>query len=175
VSELPAVACFDVVVMNHVLEHVADPIGLLREVRKRLRRNGVLHVAVPNISCWSAVLPGWTSYEPYHLIYFESLTLRRALMAAGFTVERELTHDSFSGWFLAGLRTLLRGGRCSAVAEEEGRKGTAGRASRRSFLVESAYRLCMAVSGVLSWPLRRIQSAFGRGDELVCIATIARG
>jgi len=173
VSELPELASFDVVVMNHVLEHVPDPVGLLQEVRKHLAAGGVLHVAVPNIACLSAALPGWASYEPYHLTYFSSSTLRRALTTAGFIIERELTHESFSGWFLAGVRTVLRHGRCSAVADN-GRR-MAERALRRSAYVEHAYRLCMVISGVLSWPLRRMQGILGRGDELICIARVACG
>jgi len=175
VSELPRSARFDVVVMNHILEHVADPVGLLREVRNRLSPGGVLHVAVPNIACLSAVLPGWASYEPYHLTYFSSSTLRMALTRAGFTVERELSYESFSGWFLAGVRTVLRGGRCLAVAGDANkRRRIVGGALRGSSFVEHAYRLCMVISGVLSWPVRRLQGILGKGDELICIAKAAR-
>src|SRR5262245_52893894 len=53
---------FDVVVMNHVLEHVAYPLVLLKAVRARLKPGGLLHLAVPNVSSWEAWLSGWNSY-----------------------------------------------------------------------------------------------------------------
>ncbi|MEY4942880.1 MAG: hypothetical protein RL254_1061, partial [Planctomycetota bacterium] len=72
---------FDVIVMNHVLEHVHRPIEFMADVRRLLAPGGVVHVAVPNIACWEAALPGWTSYEPYHLTYFYPQTLSRRNMS----------------------------------------------------------------------------------------------
>ena len=43
--------CFDVVISNHVLEHVGDAVAqlrYLREARRVLRHGGVLYLAVPN-------------------------------------------------------------------------------------------------------------------------------
>jgi len=39
---------FDAVSLTHVLEHVPDPVGLLTEVARILRPNGVAAIAVPN-------------------------------------------------------------------------------------------------------------------------------
>lgn len=74
---------FDVIVMNHVLEHVNQPIEFLREVHRLLAPGGVAHIAVPNVACWEAGLAGWTSYEPYHLVYFDPRTLERTVSAGG--------------------------------------------------------------------------------------------
>jgi len=76
---------WDVVVMNHVLEHVQQPVGFLETIHHHLIPGGIVHVAVPNITCWEASLSGWTSYEPYHLTYFSCDTLARAAVSAGFT------------------------------------------------------------------------------------------
>ena len=49
-------ACFDIVIANHVLEHVDDRAALL-ELRRILRSNGVLVVTVPLVEGWD------TTYE----------------------------------------------------------------------------------------------------------------
>lgn len=164
VSDLDDRPQFDVVVMNHVLEHVADPIGLLREILRRIRPGGVLHIAVPNVASWGARLHGWTSYEPYHLLYFTPETLRRTVARAGFSVESQMTHESFSGWFLAILRSLLKTNQSQSSVRQASRK------ARGTSFVEHAYRLAMLASGAITFPLRRVQGSLGKGDEAILIA-----
>ena len=158
---------WDVVVMNHVVEHVEDPVAFLRAARERLRPGGSLHIAVPNVACWEARLPGWNSYERYHLAYFNGATLHRALRAAGFTPVLQFTHETFSGWSLAILRTFLR----PKTKSEPGSGDQA--APSRSWLravLEHPYRFAMVSAGLITWPLRALQGAFGWGDELVVVA-----
>jgi 2-polyprenyl-3-methyl-5-hydroxy-6-metoxy-1,4-benzoquinol methylase len=170
-STLSGDSRFDVIVMNHVLEHVHRPIEFMSDVRRLLAPGGVVHVAVPNIACWEAALRGWTSYEPYHLAYFDPQTLARTITAGGLVIERMATHDSFSGWFLAVLRTALGVNRASGAVTRQA-TNTAGRAaSRRPGAVEHAYRFAMVCAGGGLWPLRWLQSSLGRGDETVCIAS----
>lgn len=55
---------FDTIIMGHILEHVADPIGLLRNARNWLSSNGRILAAVPNsrsIHREAAVLMGLLS------------------------------------------------------------------------------------------------------------------
>jgi 2-polyprenyl-3-methyl-5-hydroxy-6-metoxy-1,4-benzoquinol methylase len=169
VAALAGESCFDVIVINHVLEHVNQPIDLLKHIRRLLAPGGVVHIAVPNVSCWQASLSGWASYEPYHLSYFDPRTLTRVVTASGLKVSRILTHDSFSGWFLAILRTGLGVNNDGGAVARHSSLSSKRTASRLG-VYEHAYRLAMVCSGAATWPLRVIQARLGRGDEAICIA-----
>jgi 2-polyprenyl-3-methyl-5-hydroxy-6-metoxy-1,4-benzoquinol methylase len=75
---------FDVVWAGEVLEHVADVVGLLAEVRRVLRWGGRLLATTP----WHGrlVLAPDTHFDPRadHLRFFSARTLRGALTDAGF-------------------------------------------------------------------------------------------
>jgi len=164
-ESLPDEQRFDVVVMNHVLEHVSDAVALLKAVRARLKPGGVLHLAVPNVGAWEAQLPGWNSYEPYHFLYFTPQTLRIAAEKAGFEIQHVRTHESFSGWFLAILRTLLR----KTKWETDPTISELNIMQSTSF-VEHAYRIVMVTCGLLTLPFRWLQEQLGRGDEVILLA-----
>lgn len=168
-SDLHGEGRFDVVVMNHVLEHVNDPVAFLSDVRRLLVPGGVVHIAVPNVACWEAALPGWTSYEPYHLSYFTPVTLRKTVTTSRLEIESEQTHESFSGWFLAVLRTLLGVNRGGCAIRANARSGHVATGRSRSALSEHVYRLAMVCAGGGLWPLRGLQGQLGYGDELICM------
>lgn len=165
---------FDVIVMNHVLEHVQQPVEFLVEARRLLALDGRVHIAVPNIESWEARYSGWTSFQPYHLTYFAEPTLERSLAESGLKLDALTTHDSFSGWFLTLLRTALRVNRDGVVTEAAG-TGAVRPGGARSGLAEHVYRLTMLLVGAVSWPLRRLQARLGRGDEVICLASSPTG
>ena len=49
--EIPTNAQFDLVILYHVLEHVTDPLAMLRRAAGALHIGGYLIVSVPNIDC----------------------------------------------------------------------------------------------------------------------------
>jgi hypothetical protein len=53
-------------------------------------------------------------------------------------------------------------------------KGEFSGQTHRAAVVEHPYRLAMVAAGVVTWPLRRVQGALGRGDELVMVARAER-
>jgi SAM-dependent methyltransferase len=80
---------FDVVVLNHVLEHLDHPVEALREIRRILKRDGVLVIGVPNIESIMAHLlgAGWYSLKPgEHVWHFSPATLCRLVRETGFEV-----------------------------------------------------------------------------------------
>lgn len=78
---------FDAVVMSHVIEHVHDPEGLLRECRRILRSRGQITVVTPNAKSLGHRVFGadWRGLEPpRHLQVFTPLALRTLAEKAGF-------------------------------------------------------------------------------------------
>ncbi|MGO8765422.1 MAG: class I SAM-dependent methyltransferase [Limisphaerales bacterium] len=127
---------FDAVTMNHVIEHVSDPIGLLGEARRVLKTGGKLIAATPNIQSFghSKFHDLWRGLEPpRHLQIFSLASLRECARQAGFDrvrvistaanadtiiggsfgfAEAKATGDCSSGGrvqinFVRGLRSLL--------------------------------------------------------------------
>jgi SAM-dependent methyltransferase len=82
-------ASFDLAMMNHVLEHVPDPIATLRTLRRIVKPGGYLTGEVPTPRCFERWLFGrfWAGYHlPRHLYFFEAGHLRMLLKKAGFQV-----------------------------------------------------------------------------------------
>jgi SAM-dependent methyltransferase len=78
---------FDVVAMFDVIEHLLDPMAVLRTARRVLRPGGVLLVTTPNLDALSraAMGPGWAVLSPAeHTYYFTERTLRLMLERAEF-------------------------------------------------------------------------------------------
>lgn len=110
-SGLPT-GCFDVVTLNHVLEHLADPVAALREVRRLLAPGGAALVAVPNrAGCWARLLGArWVALDlPRHLYHFTPASLRRAAGAAGLRIAWS-RHEGTQGPWEVWKRALVRRG-----------------------------------------------------------------
>jgi SAM-dependent methyltransferase len=89
---------FDLIVMSSFLEHEIQPLPLLREAARALRRDGRVLIKVPNYASWNRSLRGarWCGYRwPDHVNYFTPDTLSAAAQSAGLRVERMNLLDRF--------------------------------------------------------------------------------
>jgi SAM-dependent methyltransferase len=94
-GELEALAypsgSFDVVFFSHTLEHVHDPLTVLREAHRILDDKGLLVAMLPNASsCEAAIFgPWWWPWElPRHLYHFDRRSLGQLLARTGFRMVR---------------------------------------------------------------------------------------
>jgi SAM-dependent methyltransferase len=86
----PGLKEFDLITMNHCIEHVPDPQATLIEAYNRLSASGKLKIIVPDVSGFEARIFGryWLGLEvPRHLFDFSRRTLGRFLAQSGFKVE----------------------------------------------------------------------------------------
>jgi 2-polyprenyl-3-methyl-5-hydroxy-6-metoxy-1,4-benzoquinol methylase len=89
-----AAETFDVIVMNHVLEHVPDPRTVLEECHRIIRTGGVLGLALPNPQALGHRVFGshWSALEPpRHLVFFSPEKLADLVRVAGFSIARVRT------------------------------------------------------------------------------------
>jgi 2-polyprenyl-3-methyl-5-hydroxy-6-metoxy-1,4-benzoquinol methylase len=89
---------FDLIRLNHVLEHTQEPLRELQICRELLSPDGVLYISVPNITGLSPRLKNlqsrlhlkshrWRHYAAmHHLFFFSPETLRAIVERAGFRV-----------------------------------------------------------------------------------------
>jgi 2-polyprenyl-3-methyl-5-hydroxy-6-metoxy-1,4-benzoquinol methylase len=71
---------FDVVTMWHVLEHVYDPEMQIKELKRLIKPNGTIIIAVPNFNSFDAKHYGkfWAAYDvPRHLWHFSKQAIRK--------------------------------------------------------------------------------------------------
>ena len=100
---------FDVITMNHVLEHVYNPLETIHECARTLKNGGLLVISVPNILSLQASFGnrGWFHLDPpYHLHHFSEQGLTKLLEKHSFSIRKVRRFDweyNLFGW----LQTLL--------------------------------------------------------------------
>lgn len=74
---------YDVIIVNHALEHFPDPVGSLRKIASHLNEDGILYVGVPNIMNF-----GMGQLQNAHNYYFTPETLGYYSALAGLKAVR---------------------------------------------------------------------------------------
>lgn len=102
---------FDVITFWHSLEHLYEPIPTLKEVKRILKDDGLLVIAVPNVDSFAAKVfkENWYQLEiPIHLIAFSPDSITRMLDSAGFKVKK-MYYDRRNSPLSRSLRNLRDG------------------------------------------------------------------
>jgi 2-polyprenyl-3-methyl-5-hydroxy-6-metoxy-1,4-benzoquinol methylase len=149
---------FDAVSLSHVLEHVAEPMAFLAELRRIVKPNGRIAIIVPNAESLAARRFGadWFHLDaPRHMVNFTRHSLGLALARAGFHVEKLLTTPRMSY-----VTTLFSDSRRAGA--------------RRSIYTDANHRFPMALRmrARLLTMIEHMQCAVGRpaGEELIAVA-----
>ena len=168
-------APFDVIVMRHCLEHMADPKAALAIARSLLKPDGMLLVVVPNVRSLAARAFGrqWEwMVPPNHLYYFSSATLQALLAQARFSTVRSRTVRGDAMNFVHGA--IAAGAKAAGVVKA-GRE-QAQRAGRSVVTVDPSGRLNQVIRGsteafyfVLSPAFMLLERA-GLGEQLEIFA-----
>jgi SAM-dependent methyltransferase len=105
-------ATYDLVVLSHILEHLAEPAALLAEARRVLAPGGRIAVALPNVLHYrqrATFLLGRFEYTPTgvmdetHLRFFTVTSARRLLLDAGYLPTAERADGGLPWWRLRGV------------------------------------------------------------------------
>lgn len=108
----------DVAVSFSVIEHVEDPVGFLKSIRKLLKAEGKLLVSTPNLDDWLLeLLPDSYAafyYRVVHRWYFDAASLQAVARRAGFSdVKIQYVHRFDLSNLLVWLRDRRPSGRAS--------------------------------------------------------------
>jgi 2-polyprenyl-3-methyl-5-hydroxy-6-metoxy-1,4-benzoquinol methylase len=91
---------FDAITLWHVLEHVHDLHQYLDQLKRLLKPNGVLFIAVPNYTCYDAEIykEYWAGYDvPRHLYHFSPTSVTQLLLKHSLQLKeiKPMWYDSF--------------------------------------------------------------------------------
>jgi len=108
---------FDVITMWHVLEHVPDLDYQIKELKRLLKPNGTLIVAVPNFKSFDAKYYGtfWAAYDvPIHFWHFSKTSLKMLFEKEGMKLEKILPMK-FDSFYVSLLSEKYKNGKMNFV------------------------------------------------------------
>jgi 2-polyprenyl-3-methyl-5-hydroxy-6-metoxy-1,4-benzoquinol methylase len=152
IADLPGESEYDLVLMNHVLEHVVSPVDVLKKIQRLLKPGGILAVALPNSDSYNFVKFGvnWLSFDPpRHTYYYNAKNLENLAKQAGLSK----VHQNISIALASGN---IRG---SLSVQETGKQF--------NFRGQTTFFRELQVFSRYFWLLVRGTGRLGQGDDLV--------
>jgi len=112
---------FDIILMLNLIEHVTDPMAVLRKAKKLLRSGGRIWIKTPNFDALDARLfrdRSWGGYHtPRHFVLFTKDSLVRHCESVGFRVAHCSYTQGAPFWTVSMINELRRLGLCRVSAE----------------------------------------------------------
>jgi 2-polyprenyl-3-methyl-5-hydroxy-6-metoxy-1,4-benzoquinol methylase len=157
---------FDIVTLDQVIEHTADPVGFLRGAASLLRAGGQAVLSTPNSRGLGARLFGrrWVHWHvPYHLHQFCCGSIERMAGAAGLDIVslRTLTASVWLHYQWLHLAALPPPGQPSAFWDPARAGRSLPRGAQRKAVRAQALRLNHLAT--------RAADALGLGDNFLCV------
>jgi len=100
---------FDIITINHVLEHTNDPLKTIKEIYRILKKRGTLIIGVPNSNAlaYSLFKKNWYQLDvPRHLFNFSDKNLKELLQKEGFKIKK-IRYNSRPSQFVVSLYFVL--------------------------------------------------------------------
>ena len=94
---------FSAIYLGDIIEHVTDPVGLLKECKRILKKGGVVAVSTPNMDCFWVLatqyicrwfkFPWSVLHPPYHLYLFSDANFKKLMDVLDFKVLKIIYHN----------------------------------------------------------------------------------
>lgn len=150
VREFPATGeMFDVVTIQHVLEHVPDPREFMKHIYSLLKKNGILVVVVPNANSLVARLARgkWLGFATdEHVCHYTKKTLLFLMEKCGFVAGRVLAPQWDTGDLLWAMRIYATRDSIGPVRADKLEGSNVQRSFVKKFLIKLFYPLAWIVS-----------------------------
>lgn len=108
---------FDTITMWHVLEHVPDLDAQIKELKRLLKQNGTLIIAVPNYKSFDAKHYGafWAAYDvPIHFWHFSKKSIQLLFAKEGMKLQKVLPMK-FDSFYVSLLSEKYKSGKMNFV------------------------------------------------------------
>ena len=69
---------YEIIILNHVIEHFTDLVGSMRAIKKHLKPGGLMYIGVPNIDNY-----GFLQIQNAHVYYFTPQTFKHYMSHCG--------------------------------------------------------------------------------------------
>jgi 2-polyprenyl-3-methyl-5-hydroxy-6-metoxy-1,4-benzoquinol methylase len=108
---------FDVITMWHVLEHVPNLEDQIRELKRLVKPNGTIIIAVPNFNSYDAKYYGafWAAYDvPRHLWHFSKTSIKLLFEKEAMKLEKVLPMK-FDAFYVSLLSEKYKNGKMNFI------------------------------------------------------------